>query len=165
MLQYYFGKGKGKTSAAVGACLRAAGNGISCAVIQFFKNGTSGETEPLRQLGIPVLACDFHGTRFFRDMNAEEQAAVIRCHNENLRKVLAENYRFLVLDELGDAVSRNAVDPGLVAELLSRRDCELIVTGHAETPFFSERADYITEFRCIRHPYQNGVKARKGIEY
>lgn len=165
MLQYYFGRGKGKTSAAVGACLRAAGNGIFCAVVQFFKNGTSGETEPLRQLGIPVFACDFQGTRFFRDMNAAEKAAVIRCHNDNLRRVLNADYRFLVLDELGDAVNRNAVDPALTAILLTRRECELIVTGHAETPLFSEHADFITEFRCIRHPYQNGVKARKGIEY
>ena len=165
MIHYYYGSGKGKTSAAVGACIRAAGSGIRCAVIQFLKNGTSSEIMPLRTLGINVFSCDFEGIRFFRSMSPEEQAAVICAHNENLRQVIARDYAFVVLDELGDAVNKNAVDLSLVQTLLSDNARELIVTGHSETPFFMEQAEYITEFRCIAHPYQNGLAARRGIEY
>ena len=68
MIHYYFGSGKGKTSAAVGACIRAAGNGLRCAAVQFLKNGTSGEIAFLRAYPIPVLCCSFTGTKFFRDM-------------------------------------------------------------------------------------------------
>lgn len=165
MIHYYFGNGKGKTSAAVGACIRAAGSGMRCAVIQFLKNGISGEVRPLRSLGISVLACDFAGVRFFRDMSPQEQAAVIQSHNENLRIALASDCEFLVLDELGDAVNKNAVDLSLVRALLADSARELIVTGHREAPLFLECADYITKFQCVAHPFQHGQTARRGIEF
>ena len=81
MIHYYYGNGKGKTSAAVGACLRAAGSGRRCAVIQFLKNGTSSEVAVLRQCGIDVFACDFEGVRFFSKMTETERENVIHAHN------------------------------------------------------------------------------------
>ncbi len=92
MIHYYFGKGKGKTSAAVGACIRAAGSGLRCAMIQFLKKGTSSELTLLRKCGIDVFSCDFEGVRFFGRMTAEEQQRVILAHNENLRRVIAGAY-------------------------------------------------------------------------
>ena len=165
MIHYYYGNGKGKTSAAVGACLRAAGSGLRCAVVQFLKNGTSSETVLLRQCGIDVFACDFEGVRFFGRMSEAEQKAVILAHNENLRRVIAGSYQLLVLDELGDAVGKQAVDPDLAAAVLMLPDTEIIVTGHKKMERFIQCADYITEFRCISHPYQKGRKARRGIEF
>ena len=165
MIHYYYGEGKGKTSAAVGACLRAAGSGLRCAVIQFLKNGTSGEIVLLRQCGIDVFACDFKGVRFFSKMSEAERRTVILAHNENLRRVIADHYQMLVLDELGDAVMKNAVDAELVQTVLSLLDTEIIITGHKKMEQFMQCADYITEFRCISHPYQKGMKARKGIEF
>ena len=164
-VHYYYGDGKGKTSAAVGACIRAAGNGLRCAVIQFLKNGSSGEVAVLRQLGIPVYSCTFQDVRFFREMNAAEQQTVINEHNANLRALLQIPCGMIVLDELGDAIRRDAVDAELVREMLSRRDCEIIVTGHTPVPLLLSSADYITEFRCAAHPFRNGLPARKGIEY
>lgn len=165
MIHYYYGKGKGKTSAAAGACLRAAGSGLRCAVIQFLKNGTSSEVTLLRKCGIDVFACDFEGVRFFSKMSEAERKAVVYTHNENLRRILTGKYQMLVLDELGDAVQKQAVDPELVHAALSLPDTEIIVTGHSRLEQFVQCADYVTEFRCIAHPYQKGQKARKGIEF
>lgn len=165
MIHYYFGNGKGKTSAAAGACLRAAGNGLRCAVMQFLKNGTSGEIALLKQCGIDIYACDFAGIRFFSRMTEAEQRDVIRTHNENLRRVIAGAYQMIVLDELGDAVQKNAVEPALVDAVLSLPDTEIVITGHRRTERFIRCADYITEFQCLAHPYQKGQTARKGIEF
>lgn len=165
MIHYYYGGGKGKTSAAVGACVRAVGCGMTCAVVQFFKNGTSGEIAPLRTLGVQVLACSFAGRRFFRDMTDAEQAAVIAEHNANLHAMLAADVQMLVLDELGDALAKNAADPELVRQILAKPGCELILTGHQPVEMLCAAADYVTEFRCAAHPYQSGTPARRGVEF
>lgn len=165
MIHYYYGSGKGKTSAAVGACIRASGAGMRCAVVQFFKNGTSSEMAVLRRLEIPVFACSFQGIRFFCDMSPVEQQNVIDEHNANLITICSSNANFIVLDELGDAVRRNAVDEHLVKRVLELPDREIIITGHKPVTLLMECADYITEFCNHTHPYQRGVAARKGIEY
>ena len=165
MIHYYFGKGKGKTSAAAGACVRAAGSGLRCAMIQFLKNGSSSEVALLRKCGIDVFACDFEGVRFFGRMPAEEQQRVILAHNENLRRVITGAYQVIILDELGDAVQKHAVDTSLVEAVLALPDTEIIITGHKCVEQFMLCADYITEFQCIAHPFQKGQKARKGIEF
>ena len=165
MLHYYYGNGKGKTSAAIGACVRAAGQNMHCIVVQFLKNGTSGEIAFLRAYPIPVLCCSFTGTKFFRDMTPSEQQAVIADHNRNLQKILNEQYDLIVLDELTDALDRHAVDPALAEQILSKTGCEIIVTGHKAHPLLMNHADYITEFRCIAHPFREGQPAREGIEF
>ena len=165
MIHYYFGNGKGKTSAAVGALLRAAGSGMRCVTVQFFKNGMSSEITLLRDCGIDVYACTFQGVRFFKKMTQTEREQVICDHNQNLERVIEHKYQFIVLDELGDAVQKNAVDSELVGRVLSISDTEIIITGHSRSEHFMKMADYITEFRCIAHPYQKGMTARKGIEY
>ncbi|MBR3026460.1 MAG: cob(I)yrinic acid a,c-diamide adenosyltransferase, partial [Oscillospiraceae bacterium] len=72
MIHYYYGNGKGKTSSANGALIRAAGSGMNCALVQFFKNGTSSEIEILKKTGADVYFCDFQNKRFFSKMNDEE---------------------------------------------------------------------------------------------
>ena len=164
MIHYYFGDGKGKTSAAAGACIRALGNGIKCAAVQFHKNGTSGEMLVLKNSGADVFACRGK-VGFFKNMTEEEIEMITRDHNENLGKVICGDYGLIVLDELGDSVDKKTSDIGLVSEILEKKDCEIIITGHKPIELFMSCADYITEFRCIAHPYKNGVKARKGVEY
>lgn len=164
MIHYYYGNGKGKTSAAAGACIRALGSGMKCAFVQFHKNGTSSEITVLRQLQTDVFTCT-GSIRFFRDMTAQEITAVTKMHNENLQRVLQKTYDLIVLDELGDALLRETVDAATVLALLKAPPCELIITGHKPDPLLTEYADYITEFRCIAHPYRSGCSARRGIEY
>ena len=98
-------------------------------------------------------------------MTASEQENVIRTHNENLRHILAESYQMIVLDELGDAVEKKAVDTALVDAVLALPQTEIVITGHNRLERFLKCADYITEFQCIAHPYQKGQKARKGFEF
>lgn len=164
MIHYYYGYGKGKTSAAAGACLRAVSAGRKCAVVQFHKDGSSGETVQLKRLGIDIYAC-FEGVGFFGQLNDEEKEKLISCHNDNLRKAADCGYDLIVLDELGDALSNNSVDVSLVEKLLKASGCELIITGHKPVELFMRSADYITEFRCEAHPFAKGIEARKGIEY
>lgn len=164
MIHYYYGYGKGKTSAAIGACLRAVNANKKCAVVQFHKDGRSGEIVQLKKLGVDIYAC-FEGVKFFKKMNDEEKTKLILCHNVNLKKVINGGYDFLVLDELGDALKNNAVDVALVNELLKFAECELIITGHKPLEILMESADYITDFICKTHPLKKGIKARKGIEY
>ncbi len=165
MIHYYFGSGKGKTSAAAGACIRAAGSGLRCAMVQFLKNGSSSEIALMRSCGIEIYACKFEGIRFFSRMSPSEQADVMQSHNENLRSVIAGNYQMIVLDELGDALEKQAVDPVLVDAVLLLPQTEIVITGHNRLERFMQCADYITEFQCIAHPYQKGQKARKGFEF
>ncbi len=165
MIHYYYGDGKGKTSSANGALLRAAGSGMKCALVQFFKNGSSSEIRVLKESGADVYFCDFQNMRFFSKMNDEKRAAVIRSHNENLKKVLKGSYDLIVLDEFADAVLSKAADEDLTNEILSLSECEIIITGHAPCDRILGVADYITEFKCVAHPYQKGITARKGIEY
>ena len=84
--------------------------------MQFFKNGSSSEIRVLKESGADVYFCDFQNMRFFSKMNDEERAAVIRSHNENLKKVLKGSYDFIVLDEFGDAVLNNAADDSLIKD-------------------------------------------------
>ncbi|MBP1568438.1 MAG: cob(I)yrinic acid a,c-diamide adenosyltransferase, partial [Oscillospiraceae bacterium] len=128
MIHYYYGDGKGKTSSANGALLRAAGSGMKCALVQFFKNGTSSEIKVLKDSGTDVYFCDFQKMRFFSKMDDEERASVIRSHNENLKKVLSIGYDLIVLDEFGDAVRNKAADESLTNEILSLSGCEIIIT-------------------------------------
>ena len=164
MIHYYYGNGKGKTSAAVGACIRAFGNNFKCVFVQFMKNGSSGELSILRRLGIPVYTCG-QTVKFYRLMNADDKHKITEEQNANLTKLLNEKYDFIVLDELGDAVYRELLDIDLVMQLLTQSEAEIIITGHKSNTILMQQADYITEFQCKAHPYQKGIKARKGIEF
>ncbi|MCQ2417398.1 MAG: cob(I)yrinic acid a,c-diamide adenosyltransferase [Oscillospiraceae bacterium] len=165
MIHFYYGNGKGKTSAAVGACLRAAGSGLRCVMVQFLKNGSSSEIALLKKCGIDTLACHSVPLRFWSRMNEQERGSVTCSHNENLQHIIQENYQFIVLDEMGDAIEKEAVHPDLVREILQLPNTEIIITGHKKTEQLIRCADYITEFNCIAHPFQKGEKARKGIEF
>ncbi|MBR1863939.1 MAG: cob(I)yrinic acid a,c-diamide adenosyltransferase [Ruminococcus sp.] len=164
MIHYYFGSGKGKTSAAAGACIRAMGQGMRCLAVQFHKDGSSGEMAAMRALGAEVRACH-GGVKFFRKMNGQERQELKREHDLNLRAAIGSDAEIIMLDELGDAVKNGAADMELVEKVLEKRGCELIITGHGAVEPFMERADYLTEFGCLKHPYKNGIKARRGIEW
>ncbi|NLT08055.1 MAG: cob(I)yrinic acid a,c-diamide adenosyltransferase [Ruminococcus sp.] len=170
MLQIYCGNGKGKTTASVGAAVRAAGAGLKTAFIQFLKSGTSSEIAMLERLpGITVLyasVCD----KFTFQMNDEEKAEVRRCHDRLLAhagKLLSEGLDVLILDEFNAAYKLGLMDRTSAAELIlsNKNNAEIIITGREPAPEFTEAADYISEIAAVKHPYENGTAARKGIEY
>ena len=104
-------------------------------------------------------------------MTSEELAATRELHNGNLASALAElkgaQEGLLVLDEALDALSKGLVDEALVDRALDMSACgvEVALTGRAPSRKIVEKADYITEMRCEKHPYEQGVCAREGVEY
>ena len=165
----YFGSGKGKTTAALGLILRAVGCETPCVLVQFLKDTKCGELETLSRLGVTVFRGKAPQVMFTKDMTPGQLAETREIHNKNLTNAieLAKNGGMLVLDELLDAVSLELVDEALVRYLLENKpeNLELVITGHTEIPWLFEKADYITEMKKLRHPYDSGIMGRRGVEY
>lgn len=171
MLHIYTGNGKGKTTAAVGLAVRAAGADKSVTFIQFLKNGTSSEIEQLKKLGITV-ACAESCNKFTSAMNAEELAALTEEHNALLRragKLIHDGKAdMLILDEFIGAYNMELLDTVLAEKLIAdalAAGCELVLTGRDAPQTLCSTADYITEMLPHKHPYDRGIPARKGIEF
>ena len=172
MIHYYYGNGKGKTTAALGLALRAAGCGFKVVVVQFLKDWKCGELVSLEQLeNITVFRGKASGGMFVRDMNEDQKAETKAIHDENLRRSLELSQMgmcdMLVLDEAADAYSLGVLDSELWSGLIMNcpESLELVVTGHMPDPALLEHADYVTEMIKHKHPYDLDVKARSGIEF
>lgn len=170
-LHVYYGNGKGKTTAALGLLLRALGHGKKAVLVQFLKGAFSGEIEALKHLsGITVLRGQC-GEKFFFQMTEEEQRETRRIHDEHLafalRLIESGACDVLVLDEALDACALSALDTGLLKGILALGDNrpEIVITGHQSVNWIMDKADYVTEMVSKRHPYDKGIKARKGIEF
>lgn len=165
MLHLYWGNGKGKTTAAMGLALRALGHGRRVVIVQFLKDGTSGEIAPLRAAGAAVYACP--NAKFTWLMDEADKAAAREASARALGQALAEPFDLLVLDEacaalksgiLGEALLRRAV-------AFAKNGREVVLTGRDPAPWLQDAADYSTEMRAHKHPYADGVAAREGVEY
>ena len=166
LLHLYYGDGKGKTTAAMGLALRALGSGKKVVVLQFLKGGQSGEIPLLEQLGATIYRGKA-GQKFVFQMNEAEKAATRDLQNRNLAAATTEDADLLVLDEAGSAWELDMVDKALLQKAVLARPAaqECVLTAHAAPRWMLEAADYVTEMKCCRHPYQKGIAARKGIEY
>lgn len=168
LIHIYCGDGKGKTTAAMGLALRAAGRGLPVVAAQFLKDGTSGECQMLRQLpGVTMLAANPCGKFSFQMCQAErEQTAdcLARLFREAVAK--AQSPGLLVLDEVCGALSCGFLQEGEVIRFLREKPAalEVVMTGRKPSPSLCETADYISEIMKRRHPYDKGVPAREGIE-
>ena len=162
----YCGDGKGKTTAAMGLALRALGQGMRVVVVQFLKNGTSGELEPLKKLGAAVYSGQ-PGAKFTFQMNAEEKAQATKENNARLAEALQQPCDLLILDEICAARNSGMVDEALAKQAVLERPQhrEVVLTGRNPEAWMVEAADYITEMQPRRHPYEQGIPARKGIEF
>lgn len=166
LVHLYCGDGKGKTTAAVGLALRALGAGRTVTVVQFLKDGQSGELALLRRLGAAVYSGQ-PGMKFVFQMNGAEKAAARAAHDALLRRALAEPCDLLVLDEACAALALGMVDEALLKAAVQRRPAarEVCLTGRDPAPWMREAADYLTEMRCVRHPFAQGIAARRGVEF
>ena len=155
LLHLYWGDGKGKTTAAMGLALRALGSGKRVVIVQFLKGGQSGEIPLLAQLGAKIFRGK-GGQKFVFQMNEAEKAAARAVHAD-----------LLILDEAGSAWELDMVDKVLLRRAVLERPAaqECVLTAHKAPQWMLDAADYSTEMKCCRHPYQKGIKARKGIEY
>lgn len=165
MLHLYWGNGKGKTTAAMGLALRALGHGRRVVIVQFLKDGTSGEIAPLRAAGAAVYACP--NAKFTWLMDEADKAAAREASARALGQALAEPFDLLVLDEACAALKSGILDETLLrrAVAFAKNGREVVLTGRDPAPWLQDAADYSTEMRAHRHPYADGVAAREGVEY
>lgn len=171
LIHVYFGEGKGKTTAAAGLAVRAAGAGKQVVFAQFFKGNATGEIQSFQKLpNIRVLRCT-ENLGFFKNMTEQEKEKSKQMHTDILKQIFkilkTEQVDLLVLDEITYPYEYDNIDRKLVETLLFQKPegLELVVTGRNPAPVFLEKADYVTEMRKIKHPYDRNVMARSGIEY
>jgi len=167
----YTGDGKGKTTAAVGLAVRAAGNGLRVLFAQFLKDGSSGEISVLSEIpGITCFPCTRH-FGFFFNMTEEEKKEAVGVYRayfaETVSRAGKEKYDLLVLDELLAAYRLDILDHETVLSFLRTKpdDLEIVLTGRDAPEEITALCDYVTECRKVKHPYDGGTAARKGIEY
>lgn len=171
LIHVYYGDGKGKTTAATGLAVRAAGSGRRVLMLQFLKGRSSGEVEVLRSIPGVSLERAAESKKFTWDMSPEELEAA-RRQNDEAFLAAAEKAReircdLLVLDEALGAFSAGVLSESLVIDFLREKPegLELVLTGRDPSAALLEIADYATEMRKVKHPYDKGVQARQGIEY
>lgn len=169
LIHIYCGDGKGKTTAAAGLTLRAAGAGKQVLFTQFFKDGSSSEIAMLRTLpGIRLMYADTVAGLWKRMTPAQRQKAA-EDYTRHFQKVCeaAAKADVLVLDEVLSACRHGAVPEEQVAAFLREKPetLEVVLTGRDPGETLLALADYVTEMRKIKHPYDRGIGARKGIEY
>ena len=167
------GNGKGKTTAALGLAVRAWGDGLRVLILQFIKGSWKyGELEALRILGETNGRLEVRrGGRGFSQRDTEDKAehrkAAQEAWREALEEITASRWDLIVLDEINYAVKFGLVEIEQVMDLLDKKPPELhmVLTGRDARPELIERADLVTEMKLIKHPYQKGIKAQKGIEF
>ena len=168
MIHLYCGDGKGKTTAACGLAVRAAGSGMRVLFVQFFKSGKSSEVTALEKLGIVTAHPGVHYGRY-KSLDEERKAEVRDSYGELLNDVIAHaaEYDLIVLDEAVSTYGYAMIDREQLMEFLrqegSRR--EIVLTGRDPLPELTDAADYVTEMKKMKHPFDGGIAARPGIEY
>lgn len=168
LVQVYTGKGKGKTTASLGLAFRAAGRGLEVLMIQFLK--------PPENYG-EHISCEKHCNITILPLGLDHMVSKvpkeedIRIAKETLQRAKEEiysgKYDLVILDEVNVAMSWNLLDPKDVIDVLKGRpdNIEIVLTGRGAPDAIKEYADLVTEMTMIKHPFDKGVRARKGIEY
>jgi len=167
LIHVYTGRGKGKTTAALGLALRAAGHDFKIAIVHFMKIWDYGEVESLKRLGIDLFR---YGTTELID---PENPAPVDFEQAKLAMEKAEElvregaYDIVILDEITIAIDFNLISLQGVLDLIESKpdNLELILTGRTCPEALIERADLVSRIDEIKHPYQEGIQARKGIEF
>lgn len=171
LIHIYCGDGKGKTTAACGLAIRAAGQGLRVLFVQFFKKPVSGEINSMAKIdGVTALHANCKVGRFSK-MTEEERNGAKSEYGLLLYKVfgLCENggADVLVLDEAVSACNRGIIDKEVLNGFLSNKPkkLEVVLTGRNPSAELVAAADYVSEIKKIKHPFDRGIKARKGIEF
>lgn len=168
-IQVYTGNGKGKTTAALGLAVRAAGHGLKTYFCQFLKGQDYGELSATQKLS-PLITIEQFGRKGFIHVTNNPDKEDIERAQKGLQKCYkmmeSRKYRIIVLDEVNVAVHFNLFAEKEIHDFLDEKpeDIEVILTGRYAPESFIERADLVTEMKEIKHYYKKGIQARKGIE-
>jgi cob(I)alamin adenosyltransferase len=169
------GPGKGKTTAALGTAFRAAGNGLRVLVLQFLKGswhyGELDSAEALTQPNGFTYVIRQMGRGFVKvggaETDPEDLAMVEAAWQESANEINSGNWDLIVLDEINYAIGYKMLDPEKVAHVLRNRPemLHVILTGRNAAPVLVDLADTVTEMREVKHAYQKGILAQRGIEF
>jgi cob(I)alamin adenosyltransferase len=167
-IQLYTGAGKGKTTAAFGLALRASGAGLRVYIAQFVKGSESGEREALKKVSRKVTIRQFGARSFIKKHPTKiDRALAAKGLAEVSAIIAAGRHDLVILDEICIALYLGLFPLEHLIEMLKTRPghVEIILTGRNAPKALVDAADLVTEMREIRHYYQKGVRARKGIEF
>ncbi|MBI4844521.1 MAG: cob(I)yrinic acid a,c-diamide adenosyltransferase [Nitrospirae bacterium] len=171
LIHVYTGEGKGKTTAAVGLAVRAAGHGRKVLIHQFLKGGSldSGEIITLKKSGINIVTFREQVSPLFSpkaDIN-ELKASVAASIELTVKEMKSGEFDLIILDEFNNLLSGGLADLGDMKRIIDAKpeNLELVFTGRNAPEELLVIADYVTETRMIKHPFEKGTKARKGIEF
>ena len=170
LIHVYCGDGKGKTTAAIGLAVRAAGCGLKVAFVQFLKGQQSGELASFEKLANITVIREKLSPKFSFQMNDKEKHETSLVHEQYIKKALElvqdGSCDMLILDEAMGALSCGLLDEELLKHLVCEKpeQLELILTGRNPPQWLLDKADYVSEIKKIKHPYDAGISARNGIE-
>lgn len=171
LIHIYCGDGKGKTTAAMGLGMRAVGRQKKVLLTQFLKDNETGELNSIEKLGNDFEV--FKGApvkKFFKFMSEEEQRETKREHEERFSKVtkkaVEENFDLLILDEIIASTNLDLIPLSEVINFLEKKPkgLEVVLTGRNPNEKLVELADYVSEIKAVKHPYEKGIGSRIGIE-
>ena len=166
-IQVYTGNGKGKTTAALGLAIRAAGAGIKVFIAQFIKMGEYSEIKALKRFDDLITVEQFGTGRFIKDKPSAPAIEAAHKGLERIKAVFASDQHHVVIMEEANVASKLeliSVEDILEIMLEKPKHVELVITGRGADPRIIEKADLVTEMKEIKHYFQKGVKARIGIE-
>jgi len=166
-LQVYTGPGKGKTTAAIGLAVRAAGAGLKVYFTQFIKGGEYSEIAALTRFQDLIIVEQFGLGRFIKGEPSAEDIRAAKQGLEKIKKIIASGrYDVVILDEANVAVGCGLFSIDDLLEIVEKRAAatELVITGRNAAPELLARADLVTEMREMKHYFAQGVQARTGIE-
>ena len=163
------GNGKGKTTAALGVVLRAVGQGFKVLILQFIKSGNGyGELAGLAKLGDQVeIRSMGKGFIYYKRELARHKEAAQAAWRTLVEEVNSDKWDLIVMDEINNAINYELIDVHSVVEMLSNKPKRLhvVLTGRYAKPEIIDMADTVTEMKVVKHAYEKGIKAAKGIEF
>lgn len=181
LVHVYTGEGKGKTSASLGLALRAIGNNLRVHIIQFLKSGFTGELYSAKKLGFTIEQfgvdalkerqkdiqefADKTG-RFVFQPDIKEKDAAMQGWRHAKKLIESGDYDVVILDEINCVLEKGLIPLNEVLEVIKEHGkVELVLTGRDAPKEVVESADYVSVVNRVKHPWQKGIKARRGIEY
>ncbi len=166
-VQVYTGDGKGKTTAAIGLALRAAGAGLNVLIVQFLKMGDYSEIKALRKLSPRITVEQYGCGRFVMGAPSDEEKAAGQKGYKRIAAALTRGeYDLIIVEEGNVAVTCGILSENDLLTLIERKpdNVELLITGRGAAEKVVEKADLVTEMKAVKHYFDQGVAARKGIE-
>ena len=171
MIHVYYGDGKGKTTAAIGLAIRAAGTGMKVCMVRFMKTDQSGEVEIINQIENITLKPCTRSFGFTFQMTPEQKEEARAYYTEMLRETIEDKnvakYDMIVMDEANIVFYYDLIEKKELLNFLKKygQSKEIVLTGACKNEELIQLGDYVTQIQKIKHPFDKGMDARRGIEY